>query len=238
MRTRLILIALAVFFLHPVSGHGAAGKARQDKFSAAQVTEAADRFIQRWHETLDFEVLFNEWYVSDPLQRRRNVYQLVRSGADNYKKEPSISEQDVRAAFMAFFNMQYLSAEYLLTLARDADKEDAYPAEITEAIKALGKIEKGDEEITSKALREFAAQANYISSLFRKSLSPEVFNSAVYQRNVRKYEREGASEVVPVQSDFELSGEQEVYQLKRGIFDFYFMEEGGRLKVLTLGFEM
>ncbi|MCI0485815.1 MAG: hypothetical protein L0229_04355, partial [Blastocatellia bacterium] len=39
-------------------------------------------------------------------------------------------------------------------------------------------------------------------------------------------------------SEYGVAKDQEVYKIKRGMFEFYFIEENGKLKVLTLGFEM
>src|SRR5215475_11467577 len=43
----------------------------KQKFRRAE--EAADRFIERWHQTLDLNILFDELFVADPKVKRRNV---------------------------------------------------------------------------------------------------------------------------------------------------------------------
>ena len=143
---------------------------------------------------------------------------------------------------MAFWNMYYLFDEYRLAY-ETPDEDLKYPPEIESALKEYRKLKLNPKRMIRAKVLEFAAKANYVSSLFRKYLTPEVFKSARYQENLKRTEdsynedskRFRISKGFP---EYFVADEVEVYRLRRGIFDFYFVEEEGKLKVLTLGFEL
>ena len=242
-------IVLAVLLFHCFSIDNSLGKqtseqarrlhdiGSEQELKLRRIEEAAALFIQRWHETLDLEPVFNEMYVSNALQRRRNIYSLIRSGPDNYKKEKNLDPVVVKDAFMAFFNMMYLDAEYSLTQPGGVDRKVPRPPEVRQAIKEMKKLKGQSSPITIDALKQLVRWGNYISSLYRPYLTAEVFNSSLYQENLRASidESEPPRLLLGV-SKFDIGNDQEAYVVKRGVFEFCFIEEDGRFKILTLRF--
>lgn len=225
-----------------------------------RVEEAADRFIKRWHEALDFNVLFDETFVSNPEQRRRNlglfygVYkQLSATGYDpGFGKD--INEAVVREGFMAFWNLFYLGQEYKLAFQKPEDQEQHIAPEIVEAFNDLRKIKLDKKYMILTQIKEYIAKANHISSLIRKYLTRESFETPLYKANLRQC-RQGPPVSLSMQRMLDRKNEKpfrilrgfpeygvgkdiEVYSLNHCLFAFFFVEEAGQLKVLTLGFEL
>lgn len=211
--------------------------------------EAADLFIQRWHETLDMNVLFEEMYVSNPAQRRRNaylfygVYKFISVTAYNPGVEKNVDESVMREGFMSFWNVWYMVTEYGLAFRQSDDDSRALPPDVTEAVKELKKIKLSDKYIKLIPVKAYTAKANIVSSLFRKYLPREVFSTTLYKSNSKEYwaadnKYSPAFRIIHGFEGYGVGKEIEVYNLRRGIFAFYFVEEGGKLKVLTLGFEL
>jgi TonB family protein len=237
-------------------------EAEQEKLK--RVEEAADRFIQRWHETLDLNVLFHEMYVSDPKQKSRNaylfygVYQFLSASAYQPKVAKDIDESVMREAFFAFWNLYYLRREYTLAFVdiervdqedsrNELETQDPYeimkiPPEIAAAMKDFKKLKLNPKSMTLLAVKDFIGRANYISLLHRKYLFKESFASELYQKNLKRQEEDFDDEVVfSIQlgfPEYEIASDVEVYHLRRGFFEFCFIEEEGQLKVLTLLFEL
>jgi TonB family protein len=202
--------------------------------------EAADRFIQRWHETLDFRAVFDELYVSNPAQRRRNVYLFISRAPNNDKvrQAKGLDEALVKDGFIAFWNMYYLGQEYVLSVQHQEPKDGAVPTDIAEGEKNVRNMEVQD-ELTPDQIREFVVRANQLSSVYRKYLSRDVFESAAYQANYLEHSKHwNSARIEHGWREFKVNKENEVYNIRRGIFDLYFIEEGGQLRVLTLGFEL
>ena len=83
---------------------------------------------------------------------------------------------------------------------------------------------------------EFVAKAKNALPAFRKYLTPELFNSAAYRTRSRQNDirNEPFARVLRGLPQFKVGGETEVYKLKRGVFEPYFVEESGAYKVLML----
>jgi Holliday junction resolvase-like predicted endonuclease len=214
-----------------------------------RVEQAADLFIQRWHETLDMNVLFDEMYVSNAKQRSRNVeffygvYQFLTASGYGPAVDKDVDEKVLREGFMAFCNMFFLHDEYLLAYMESADEELKYPPDILAAGQAYRKLKLNPKRMTRAQVIEFAAKANNVSSVYRKHLPPEVFKSARYQKNLKQEQDDSDEDSKPFRlskgfPEYLVGNDTEVYRLRRGVFDLYFVEEGGKLKVLTLGFEL
>jgi TonB family protein len=221
----------------------------EEKVKKRRAEEAADLFIQRWHETLDMNVLFDEMYVSDPEQRRRNaylfygVYQFVTATADGPKFSKEIDEQTLREAFLAFWNWYYLANEYDLAFRKEEEMEAKSPPEATEISQNLRRLKLNPKRMIPAQIKEFIAQYNQFSSIYRKHLPREVFESDLYKKStgenrseLEKYRRDFS--VMDGFPEYKIKKGVEVYKLERGVFEFFFIEENGKLKVLTLGFEL
>ncbi len=213
--------------------------------------EAADRFIQRWHETLDMNVLFDEMYLTDAEQRRRNaylfysVYRYLTGAGGGPAVEKDVDEKLMREGFMAFWNYYYMVQEYYLAFNQSTDSPANMPPEFLEARKEPTKLELNEKKMSAAPIREFVAKTNYLSSLLRKYLRPEVFETALYKQNLKNYFADEAEDTESERfsitrgfAEFHVRENIEVYVLKRGVFEFYFIEEKGELRVLTLGFEL
>jgi TonB family protein len=217
----------------------------EDQEKLRRVEETADRFIQRWHETLDLNVLFDEMYVTNAKQRRQNaylfneVYKLITRSGIQPKVGKGIDEAVMKAGFMAFWNMFYLDSEYKLAFWRPGERVKL-PTEIVEAQQERDKIELSKTEMTLKPIKEYIAKADHLSSLYRKYLSRGVFESPTYKANLeRSLEWKNLS--LRIMRGFVHRGVKDnvkVYSIQRGVFPFYFIEEEGKLKVLKLGFEL
>jgi tetratricopeptide (TPR) repeat protein len=213
-----------------------------------QVEEAADRFIRRWHETLDLNVLFDEMYVSNPEQRRRNVnlfygvYQHVTASAYGPAVDKTVDEKVMRAAFIAFWNRAYLNSEYRLSHFK-AEEEANYPPDIVKAETELRQIKLSQKRMSLGPIMQFVAKVDQASSVYRRHLTPEKFKAPLYQENIKKMAAEVSESEKPFRiikgfPEYGVKDDVEVYTLERGVFSFYFVREGGQLKVLTLGFEL
>jgi tetratricopeptide (TPR) repeat protein len=200
---------------------------------------AADFFIKRWHQTLDLNVLFDELYSSDPKQRQQNVrssydvYRFWISAHSFFPFDEDVDEPLMRDFFFSFWNLLYMIDEYQLAYIEPGRPLAKLPA------MARASLPDG-KRVTRKQVLESTAAIRSVLPTFRKSLNPQIFRTARYLENLRRKEEKHPTSfrIVPGESRFGVPEQVEVYKLRRGVFEFYFIEEHGELKVLTLGFEL
>ncbi|HKP14088.1 MAG TPA: hypothetical protein VJZ91_18345 [Blastocatellia bacterium] len=96
--------------------------------------------------------------------------------------------------------------------------------------------------MTRAGVMEFAAKANAVAAAYRPLLPPSAFQSPLYQSNVKRHdalnEESKSVRIGHGFRDYGVPETVEVYALECGVFHFYFIEEGGKMKVLTLDFEL
>ncbi len=211
----------------------------------AEVEKVADRFIERWHETLDVELVFDEMLVHDQAQREKLVKALsgifqFTDGDEDIVIDPDVDDETMRQAVMAFYNWVFLSEEYKLAF----DESSPASPEIALAEKEMKKDgELENSRITADQLRRFTAKATELARSYRKSLPLLVFISPEYLARcltrLRSHTGDSTdSQSVRLERGFsEPGGEKNVtvYRINRGIFEgLCFIEEEGEFRLLTL----
>lgn len=213
-----------------------------------RVEEAADRFIERWHQTLDMNVLFDELYVSNPKQRQQNarmfygVYKFW-AGSSGPEVDQDVDDTLMRDGFFTFWNLWYQINEYVLAYQEPDDQELAEPPEFKrQPLKSrLPKLDV--KRMSRRQVGQFIDKTRAVLPVYRKYLAAEVFKTERYLENLKRHEESESEDqkrfkIEPGFPDFGVPNNVEVYYLRKGIFEFYFIEENGKLKVLTLGFEL
>lgn len=215
-----------------------------------RVEDAADRFIERWHQTLDLNVLFDEMYVSNPKLRQingrlfRGVYQFLSASAWSPGVDKDVDDELLRDAFFAFWNMYYMSDEYQMAYQTDEQVGLVEPPELKRMQASMQRRRKLNEKrITRTQAVELRDGFKGIAAVYRKYLPAVAFKSPKYLKNLSREdshenEFEKRFRISPGFPGFGVPDNVDVYYLQKGVFRFYFVEEKGEFKVLTLGFEL
>lgn len=212
-----------------------------------RVEEAADRFIERWQQTLDMNVLFDELYVSNPKQRQLNarmfygVYKFLSTSAGP-AVDIDIDDALMRDGFFIFWNRWYLVLEYQLAYRTD-DQRLVQPPEFKDQPLYSNSPELDGKRMSRRPVEQYIDKTKAALAVYRKYLTPEVFKSQRYRENIIRDEESSRTsqkrfKIVLGFPEFGVPNDVEVYYLRKGVFEFYFVEENGKLKVLTLGFEL
>lgn len=204
----------------------------------ARVQEAADRFIKRFRQTLDFGTVFDEMFVQDAIRRLRTG-QFFSSINLTPQLIESLDDQELERVYKAFMNSYYLRAVYDLGVG----KNNTPPPDVEAVVKAskfanlLSNEGSGDAMIaTRQEFEDFVREMTNIAGLYKAHLTPKVFASAAYKTRVRAlYKSGGQVAITDGLEDFGVAKGTKVYQLDKDLFQFFFIEENGQFKVLNLG---
>ena len=209
--------------------------------------KAVDQFIQRWHDTLDFNTLFDEMYVSSAEQRQRNTYlffELYRCMASlgfTPGFQEDVDELLIKRAFVAMQNALFLRHEYMLAFTSLDGSDSHPPVEIAKVGEVFIQIELDGPQkgrLTKPQIEEFIRKADYISAVYRRLLSKGVFNSPHYKTNLSTLLKETHStEILNGWSSFGIKKGTEIYEIGWGAFKFYFINEQSILRLLTVIFD-
>jgi hypothetical protein len=201
--------------------------------------QIADRFVERFQQTLDFGIVWREFRLSDPSCTHRANGTL---GENDYAKL-RLNGDIVEELYIATMNYYYLKAVYDLSLTRiDSQSEEALtPAEIEVIEKRSKFFQKDDRKPRNqKEVSELIGTFNQLARLYRKYIPKEAMRSAAWRANEKYLKgRSGMAHADVLNGDetFCVAEGTNVFIVDRGIFYFYVVDEGGTMKVAGLGID-
>jgi hypothetical protein len=229
-----ISLAIPCFTLGQKSSTESAEKQRHAE-------EIADRFIDRFERTLDFGVTWKAFRMSDPSCTHRANGNL---GVTDYAKL-KLRRTVIEKLYVATMNLYFLKAVYELSLVRvdseSGSEEPPVPAKV-ELVEKRSKFFQNDDRKpqTPEEVSELIDTLDQLARLYRKYLPKGAMKSAVWQTN-EKYLRSRSgmdhAGVLRGNETFCVPRGRNVYLVDRGIFYFYVVEEGDRMKVAGLGID-
>jgi hypothetical protein len=202
--------------------------AQQEK--QRQAEEIGDRLIQRFHETLDFDPIFKEFFVSDPEMRRLEV-ELVFGRRLNSQFRNKIDQTAVEKAYVSEWTFWHLFSAYMFTQGKDFQP----PPKMEEAYEAITSTNPAKFASGKELNEQYNKKYDMLNNILRKNLTPEAFRSDSYRRNVASIKEPAETADIPqMRRDFYLGKDVKVYVVKREFFNYFLLEEKGALRIFTI----
>ncbi len=202
--------------------------AQQEK--QRQAEEIGDRLIQRFHETLDFDPIFKEFFVSDPEMRRLEV-ELVFGRRLNSQFRDKIDQTAVEKAYVSEWTFWHLFSAYMFTQGKDFQP----PPEMEEAYEAITSTNPAKFASGKELNEQYNKKYDMLNNILRKNLTPEAFRSESYRRNVASIKEPAETADIPqMKRDFYLGKDVKVYVVKREFFNYFLLDEKGALRIFTI----
>jgi hypothetical protein len=250
---RFITIAISLLlFANSTVAQGHAPETLPASENLTRAEQLADSFYQRFRETLDFKVVYREFFITDAGKRLRNSAAIVFDSEDPGEMRKELSPLEIEQAYTGFMNLYYLLALYVSNFVTEEEESDGdiksgelFPPELLSAMKEPAACFFFTDYIenpsckdlpkpfqTAEDVRRFAKQAHHLAELFRKYMPPEPFNSPKYKAFVGQLDWDGRETSVSQKVDyFETGEETTVYQVYRGPFALDVVEENGEMRV-------
>ena len=204
--------------------------------------QVADRFVERFRHTLDFGIAWKSFRMSDPSCTHRANGNLGEGDYDRLR----LSSEMIEKLYVATMNLYYLQAVYELSLVRidsqPSSEEPPLPRKIEAVYKKSKFFQNDDRKPQSpEEISELIQTFDQLAELYRQYLPKQAMRSATWQAN-QKYlisSRTGMDHSGILNGDptFCVPKQTNVYIVDRGIFYFYIVEEGGKMKVAGLGID-
>ena len=198
----------------------------------------ADRFLEQFQQTLDFGIVWKAFRLSDPSCTHRANGILDEN--DYAKLKPN--SRIVEVLYIATMNFYFLQGVYELSLASiDSRSQDpSTPAEIEVVVKGSKFFQNDDPKLQSQEeVTELIGTFNQLARLYRQYIPKKAMKSA--WRANEKYLRatSGTDHPAVLNGDetFCLAKTTKVYIVDRGLFYFYVVDEGSKMKVAGFGID-
>jgi hypothetical protein len=205
----------------------------------------ADQIMKRFYETLQFETVYREFYVSGEL--RNAEVDIIINNTIQYgfgplssrpRKKILIDFAARERAYVALSNFRWLSSAVRATYEGDETKLRRDANEAFRLYREPLDNKRTWPILTSEQLDlKFTSRLNKLAAFFRQRVIPENFNSDIYKTKFLKVEETQSPESpAELKKLFEFAGMSEstqIYVVRRERFYIYFIEQNGELKMLS-----
>jgi len=203
--------------------------------------QVADRFLNRFRATLDFGMAWKAFRLSDPSCTHRANGNLSESDYERLK----LSSRTIEKLYIATMNLYYLIAIHDLSLARIDSQSDSgdslTPNEVKVVMKRSKFFQNDDRKPqNAKEVGELISTFDQLSAAYRKHLPAGAMKSPAWRAN-QKYLIAGSDidygGALNGDETFCIPEKTKVYIVDRGVFYFYVVEQGPKMRVAGLGIE-
>lgn len=212
---------------------------RTDQVKLMSARRTADRFVERFRQTLDFGKVWKEFQVSDPSCN----YQANGLWDAEDQDRARLSSALIEEHYIAFANCLYLALAYRLHTLRWQEEDDVAEKHLPKAIQvAEKKMEQinGRRPQDSNEAKVMISELRELANVWRKHMPANRMRSRLWRANIRMIVNleDGIAHL-----DVGEGGEWDLciprgakyYIVDSGLFYFYFVEENGRMKVARFG---
>ncbi len=203
--------------------------------------QVADRFVNRFRATLDFGMAWKAFRLSDPSCTHRANGILDESDYERLK----LSSRTIEKLYIATMNYYYLMSVHNLSLARidsQSDSDDSLTPNEVKVIQKRSKFFQNDDRKTqnAKEVGELISTFDQLSALYRMDMPAGAMKSPAWRANQNYLiASKGMDHAGALNGDatFCVPQNTKVYIVDRGLFYFYVVEEGRKMKVAGLGID-
>ena len=203
--------------------------------------QVADRFVNRFRATLDFGIAWKAFRLSDPSCTHRANGILDQSDYERLK----LNNRTIEKLYIATMNYYYLMAVHDLSLARINAQSDSADSLTPNEVKVIAKRSKffqnDDRKLqNAREVGELISTFDQLSAAYRKHMPAGAMKSPAWRAN-QKYliASSGMDHGDALNGDatFCVPEKTKVHIVDRGLFYFYMVEEGRKMKVAGLGID-
>jgi hypothetical protein len=213
-----------------------------DRAKLRQAERTADRFVERFRQTLDFGTVWREFQVSDA----SCAYKITGLYSEVDYRRLKFSNDLLERLFIAYMNLHYLSYAYglnAISLGSDDAKlseEKIIPKKIQAAMMKTKYVRMSEEEEdtpspqNAKEVRRMITELNHVARLWRKHMPRNLMLTAAWQANIKYLLNKGGVTHLGVDKGSPylcIPDDVKYYTVDRGLFYFRFVEENGSMKV-------
>ena len=229
----LLITNPCVALTQKISSEGAKQKIRAEQL--------ADRFSERFRETLDFGIAWKAFRLSDPSCTHKANGIL---GQADYERL-NLTSETIEKLYIAVMNYYYLKAVHDLSLERIDSQSDSAnsktPTEVEIIVRGSKFFQNDDREPeNAREVQELISTLRQLATEYRKHMPKGVMKSSAWRSNQKYLMARGGTDHADIlngDETFCIPQRTNVYVIDRGIFYFYIVEESGKMKVAGLGIE-
>ena len=241
MLLRILFVVLTISLRSTTlqtSGQSIVGSADMDPKTRQQLEQTARSFVEAYRKRRDFRDCFEAFFVRDAVDRMK-LSGFFKSMDIDPALIQNATTDDLAHAYVATMNYHFASLAYEFNYPKAP-----VPQELTshkENYRYLSSIIDNSQVptavVTKQDLARFTGEFDYGARVYRRLLPRNAFNSASYKRRIAEIGAAGRLDKLNGLPDFGVPEGAAVFALSKDMFDFYFINDHGHYRVVTLGLD-
>lgn len=241
MVLRILFVVLTILLgsttLH-TSGQSSVGFANVDRKTRQQLEQTAQSFVEAYRKKRDFTDCFQTFFVSDAVERMKRAG-FFRSMDLDPDLIQSATNDELAHAYVAMMNYHFASLAYEFNYPTPPVPQEltSHKVEYRYLSSVIGNSEVTTAVATKQDLARFTREFEYAAEVYRRLLPRDAFNSSAYKRRIAQNRTADRLDKLNGLPDFGVPKGTVVFALSKDMFDFYFINDHGHYRVLTLGLD-
>lgn len=221
----------------PTSGQSNVGSANVDRKTRQQLEETAQSFVEAYRKRRNFAYCFQAFFVSDAVERMKRA-EFFKSMELEPDLIQSATNDELARAYVAMMNYHFASVAYEFN-----HPAAPVPQELTshkvEYRYLSSVISSGvtTAVATKQDLARFTREFEHAADVYRRLLPSYAFDSSAYKSRIAHNRNAETLDKLDGLPDFGVPNGTAVFALSKDMFDFYFINDHGHYRVLTLGLD-
>ena len=241
MLLRILFVALIISLgstkLH-TSGQSTARSANVDRKTSQQLEQTARSFVEAYRKRKDFQDCFEVFFVRDAVERMKlaGFFKSMDLDPDLIQ---NATKDELAHAYVAIMNYHFASLAYEFNYP-----EAPVPQELTGRkenyrylVSVIGNSQAPTAVVTKQDLARFTGEFEYAAEVYRRLLPRDAFTSSAYKRRIAENSTTDKLDQLNGLPDFGVPKGTAVFALSKDMFDFYFINDHGHYRVITLGLD-
>lgn len=241
MLLRMLLVVLTMPVGYPTlhtSGESTVGSANVDRKTRQQLEQTAQSFVKAYRKRRDFKDCFQAFFVRDAVERMKLAGFFKSMDMDPALIQDATTDELARA-YVALMNYRFASLAYEFNYPKAP-----VPQELTSRkddyrylLSVIGESQATTAVVTKQDLARFTGEFEYAAGVYRRLLPRDAFESSNYKRRIAENSTADRLDKLNGLPDFGVPKGTAVFALSKDMFDFYFINDHGHYRVVTLGLD-
>lgn len=241
MLLRILFVVLTIPVGYPTlhtSGQSAIGSADVDRKTRQQLEQTARSFVEAYRRRRDFKDCFQAFFVKDAVERMKLAGFFDSMDMDAALIQGATTDELARA-YVAVMNYHFASLAYEFNFPKAPVPKEltSHKKDYRYLLSVIGDSQVTTAVVTKQDLARFTREFEHAAEVYRRLLPRNAFKTSNYKRRIAENATADRLDKLNGLPDFGVPEGTAAFALSKDMFDFYFINDQGHYRVVTLGLD-
>ena len=238
MLLRILFVLLTIPMCYPTLHTSGQSTADLDRKTRQQLEQTARSFVEAYRKGRDFKDCFQAFFVRDAVERMKLAGFFESMDMDRALIQDATTDELTRA-YVAVMNYHFASLAYEFNFPNGPVPREltSHKEDYRYLLTVIGESKLTTAVVTKEDLARFTREFEYAAEVYRRLLPRNAFKSSNYRRRIAENMDADKLDKLNGLPNFGVPEGTAVFALSKDMFNFYFINDHGHYRVVTLGLD-